>query len=57
MRKAKQSGFERLENYLVKLIQEPGADQDHPAGIRALLSVLKGFSLAYAGAVAFRYFL
>lgn len=57
MRKAKQSGFERLENYLVKLIQEPGADQDHPVGIRALLSVLKGFSLAYAGAVAFRYFL
>lgn len=57
MRKAKQNGFERLENYLVRLIQEPGADQDHPAGIRALLAVLKGFSFVYAGAVAFRYFL
>lgn len=57
MRKAKQSGFERLENYLVKLIQEKGADQDQPAGIRFLLGVLKALSHVFGLVVSIRYFL
>ena len=57
MRKAKQSGFERLENYLVKLIQEKGADQDQPAGIRFLLGVLKALSYVFGLVVSIRYFL
>lgn len=57
MRKARQSGFERLEGYLVKLIQEKGADQDQPGGINFLLAVLKGLSLLFSAAVAIRYFL
>ena len=57
MRKAKQSSFERLENYLVRLIQEKGADQDQPTGIRLLLALLKGLSLVFAGVVSIRYFL
>ena len=40
MRKAKPSRVERLETYLVKLIQEKGADRDQPAGVNALLAVL-----------------
>ena len=55
MRKARQSPFERLENYLVRLIQEKNADRDQPAGIRFLLAVLKGFSLLFAGVVSLRY--
>ena len=57
MRKTRQSGFERLENYLVKLIQEKGADQNQPGSIRFLLGVLKGFSFVFALIVSFRYFL
>ena len=30
MRKARQSAFERLESYLVRLIQEKGDDLDQP---------------------------
>lgn len=57
MRKARQSRIERLENYLVKLIQEKGADQDQPAGIGFLLGVLKGISYVFALVVWVRYFL
>ena len=57
MRKARQSGFERLESYLVKLIQEKGADADQPGGIVLLLHVLKAFSCLFGGVVAIRYFL
>ena len=57
MRKVRQSGVERLENYLVKLIQEKGADADHSGSIRILLACLKGFSCLYAAAVGLRYFL
>ncbi len=57
MRKARQSGFERLENYLVKLIQEKGADQDQPGGIRFLLGFLKGVSVVFAAIVSVRGFL
>ena len=57
MRKARQSGFERLESYLVKLIQEKGADLDQPAGIVLLLRILKALSFLFGGIVAFRYLL
>ena len=56
MRKARQSGIERLESYLVKLIQEPGSDCNQPAGIRFLLSVLKGVSFIFLAVVSVRYF-
>ena len=57
MRKARQNGIERLESYLVKLIQEPGADRDQPLGIRVLLAFLKAVSCIFGAVVAIRYFL
>ena len=57
MRKARQRGFERLETYLVKLIQEKGADRDQPVLVRILLVLLKGLSLVFGALVAIRYFL
>ena len=57
MRKARQSGLERLESYLVRLIQEKGADQDQPFGINLLLSLLKGLSFLFLTVVSVRYFL
>ena len=57
MRKAKPSGIERLESFLVRLIQEKGADQNQPFGVRALLWILKAFSVLFAGVVGLRYFL
>ena len=57
MRKARQNVFERLESYLVKLIQEKGADRDQPGGVVLLLRVLKVFSFLFGGVVAIRYFL
>ena len=57
MRKARPNGIERLESYLVKLIQEKGADLDQPFGIRMLLAFLKFASCLFAAGVAIRYFL
>ncbi|MBQ0032214.1 MAG: tetraacyldisaccharide 4'-kinase [bacterium] len=57
MRKPRQSFFERLESYLVRLIQEKGADRDQPGGIVLLLHALKAFSFLFGGVVAIRYFL
>ena len=57
MRKARQCGIERLENQLVKIIQEKGADQGQPGGVRFLLAILKGLSCIFAAIVALRYFL
>ncbi len=57
MRKAKQSGLERLESYLVKLIQSPGDDLDRSGAVRMLLGFLKFCSYLFAGAVGVRYFL
>ena len=57
MRKARQSGVERLENQLVKIIQEKGADQGQPGGVRFLLAILKGISCIFAAIVSLRYFL
>ena len=56
MRKARQSTFERIERYLVRLIQEKGDDMDQPAGINFLLVVLKCLSHVFAVAVSIRYF-
>ena len=55
MRKARPSGIERLESYLVKLIQEKGADEDQPNAIRYLLVFLKGLSFIFALVVYVRY--
>ena len=57
MRKARQNGFERIENSLVKLIQEKGADRDQPAAVNFLLGALKGLSLVFAAVVEIRYLL
>jgi tetraacyldisaccharide 4'-kinase len=57
LRKARQSGIERLENYLVKLIKEPGDDRNQPAGIGMLLSLLKGVSFVFRAVVSVRYLL
>ena len=37
MRKARQSGIERIESALVKIIQEKGADLDQTFSVRLLL--------------------
>ena len=55
MRKARPNGIERLESYLVKLIQEKGADEDQPSGIRFLLAFLKAVSFIFAVVVHIRY--
>ena len=57
MRKARQGGIERLENYLVRLIQEKGADQDQPVAVNVFLALLKGISLVFSAVVSLRYFL
>ncbi len=54
MRKARQSGFEKLENYLVRLIQEKGADRDQPTGIKVLLACLRALSVVFAAVVSVR---
>ena len=55
MRKARPNGIERLESYLVKLIQEKGADEDQPSSIRFLLAFLKAVSFIFAVVVHIRY--
>lgn len=55
MRKARPNRIERLESYLVKLIQEKGADQDQPASICVLLGVLKALSCVFSAVVWIRY--
>ena len=57
MRKARQSGIERLENSLVKLIQEKGADQYATGAVALFLAFLKGVSFIFAVIVSIRYFL
>ena len=52
MRKARPNGIERLESYLVKLIQEKGADRDQPAGVNALLAALRTAGLLATAAAA-----
>jgi tetraacyldisaccharide 4'-kinase len=57
MRKARASGIERLESYLVKLIQEKGADQGQGPFIRFILGLLKAVSLVFGAVVSARYLL
>jgi len=57
MRKAKIKRIERIEHYLVRIIQQPGADQGHPWAVRMLLSLLKGISQVFKGVVLARLFL
>jgi len=45
---------ERLEKFLVRLIQQPGADQGHTGSIRLLLAFLKGLAHLFRGAVQTR---
>ena len=49
--------MERLENRLVQLIQEKGADENQSGGVRFLLGFLKCLSFVFSAVVAFRYFL
>lgn len=56
MRKPRQSAVERLEKYLVKTIQEKGADREVSDGMRTLLRILKGLSYVFAAVVGIRYF-
>ncbi|MBP5791179.1 MAG: tetraacyldisaccharide 4'-kinase [Kiritimatiellae bacterium] len=55
MRKAKLSRTERLERYLVGLIQEKGSDQDRSASERVLLAFLKCLGLLFGFVVAVRH--
>ena len=57
MRKARPSGIERLESFLVKLIQEKGADRGHGGGVKVLLGLLKAASFVFGAVVWLRYFL
>jgi len=57
MRKAKIRRIERIEHYLIRIIQQPGADQGHPWPIRALLATLHGMSIAFKSVVLLRLFL
>ena len=54
MRKAPQSGFERLEGRLVKIIQEKGSDQNQSTPIRALLVFLSAVSGLFSAVVWLR---
>jgi tetraacyldisaccharide 4'-kinase len=49
--------MERLERFLLRLIQHPGADQGHPWPIRALLGFLTAVSHVYGAVVRLRLFL
>ena len=57
MRKAKIRRSERIERYLVRIIQQPGSDQGHPWPVRLLLVVLKSISLVFRTVVLSRLFL
>ena len=57
MPKTRIKRIERIEHFLVRLIQQPGADQGHPLPIRALLGALKGLSLFFSAVVSVRLFL
>ncbi len=55
MQKQKVSYFERLEHALVKIIQQPGADQNQPGRVRVLLAFLNALSKVFQFVVAVRY--
>ncbi len=45
---------ERLERYLVRIIQQPGADQGHPWPVRLLLNLLASIAWVFKGVVLAR---
>lgn len=55
MQKQKVRWIERVEHELVKIIQQPGADQNQPFGVRVLLCVLSGFAKLFGFVVRIRY--
>ena len=55
MPKSRVSRIERIEHYLVDIIQQPGADQNQPLSVRMLLGFLKGVSLVFRCIVGVRY--
>ena len=55
MRKEKVSYIERLEHSLVKIIQQKGADQNQPLGVRMLLGFLWCLSKVFQFVVSLRY--
>ncbi len=57
MRHAQPTRRERLEHFLLRLIQLPGADRGHTRDIRLLLGLLKQFSLMFRAVVQTRLFL
>ena len=57
MRKAKVSYFERLEQSLVTIIQQKGADQNQPGAVRLLLALLWCLSKVFQVVVYLRYLL
>ncbi|NLF22893.1 MAG: tetraacyldisaccharide 4'-kinase [Lentisphaerae bacterium] len=57
MSRAEPTRKERLEHFLLRLIQHPGADQGHTRDIRLLLWVLKRFSRLFQAIVQTRLFL
>lgn len=57
MRQTRSKRSDRLERFLLRLIQHPGADQGHTRPIRLLLFVLHKFSLLFRGVVQARLFL
>lgn len=57
MRKTRIRRIERIEHYLVRIIQQPGADQGHPWSVRVLLSILMVISRIFKSVVLTRLFL
>ncbi len=55
MAKPRVRGIERLEHYLVDIIQQPGADLNQPFPVRVLLALLAGGSRIFRAGVAIRY--
>ena len=56
MPRTKVNRFERLEKFLLRLIQHPGADQGHTWPVRLLLLFLKGVSQLFRAVVQTRLF-
>jgi tetraacyldisaccharide 4'-kinase len=57
MSQSRTKRMERLERFLVRLIQQPGADQGHAWPVRLLLACLKGISHLFRTVVQMRLFL
>ncbi|MBP5510879.1 MAG: tetraacyldisaccharide 4'-kinase [Kiritimatiellae bacterium] len=56
MKKTRVRRIERIERYLVRIIQQPGADKGHPFPVRLLLGFLSCVSCLFKGIVATRLF-